>query len=73
MDQQDIENRFAHHPPSEEKAVKKAVKHAAARAEVKSVAETLNDLLPEGREKSLAFTHLENALFWANASLARNE
>lgn len=28
---------------------------------------------PDSREKSLALTHLEDAVMWANAAIARNE
>lgn len=30
----------------------------------------LDDTLPDGREKALAFTALQEALMWANASVA---
>ena len=35
--------------------------------------ETGLDILPESREKSLAYTALEESLMWANAAIARNE
>jgi hypothetical protein len=31
----------------------------------------LLDLLPPGREKALVLTNLEQAMFWANAAIAR--
>jgi hypothetical protein len=31
----------------------------------------LNELVPDSREKSLAITHLEEAVMWANAGIAR--
>ncbi|MGH3375967.1 MAG: DUF7681 family protein [Actinoallomurus sp.] len=37
------------------------------------MADALNEVLPEGREKSLAITNLEQAMFWANAAVARQE
>ena len=33
----------------------------------------IEELAPSSREQSLALTHLEEAIMWANASIARNE
>lgn len=68
MEDKDIENRFTHHPPSGDDV---AVLHEEARAIVRAMAYQLNELVPEGREKSLAITKLEEALFWVNAGIAR--
>lgn len=68
MDQQDIDNRFQYHPPKDE-GTKEL--HQQVRQTLHSVASSFNSALPEGREKSLAITHLEEAMFWANAAIAR--
>jgi hypothetical protein len=34
--------------------------------------EDLVDLMPPGREASLAATKMEEAMFWANAAIARH-
>lgn len=67
----DLESRFSFHPATPEND--KGVTHDAVRIECKSLALRLNNLLPEGREKSLAITHLEEVMFWANAAIARSE
>ena len=36
------------------------------------LAEQIDNLLTDSREKSLAITNLEQARFWVNASIARN-
>lgn len=48
----------------------KQVGHAYAREMVASVGATLHELLPAGRDKSLVFTLLEDALLRANRALA---
>jgi hypothetical protein len=65
----DLDNRFAHHPPRDD-ATRGA--HEKVRALCRAVAEELNRLLPEGREKSLAITHLEEVCMWSNAAIARH-
>lgn len=68
MQQSDIDNRFTYHPPGPGQADV----YAAVRAKAKTLADFLNQSCSEGREKSLAITHLEEAVFWANASIARS-
>lgn len=64
----EIENRFLFHPPRTD-AEKQA--HAQVRVELRAVALYLAEELPDGREKIVALTKLEEAMFWANASIAR--
>jgi hypothetical protein len=68
MSQEDIEHRFAYHAPNAERVQT----HERIRAEIGYVAGFLEYKLPDGREKSLAITKLEEAMFWANAAIARN-
>lgn len=69
MDVQDLENRFKFHSPKDEntKAAHEDVRHHCL-----TLATHINTLVPEGREKSLALTHLEEVMMWANAGIARN-
>ena len=69
MLESDIEHRFAFHAASR---AEKRDEHTSARQSIGDVAKHLNELLPEGREKSTAITKLEEAMFWANAAIARN-
>jgi hypothetical protein len=69
MQHSDIEHRFIYHPPATGAQVEA---HELVRGWCKALAHTLNDHLPEGREKSLAITHLEDTMMWANAAIARN-
>lgn len=68
MNDAEIEKRFSHHPPD---ALKVDI-HVMVRAAFKELATGL-DILPESREKSLAYTALEESLMWANAAIARND
>ena len=64
-----IENNFKYHAPVNGQTVK----YDALRREGKELAYRIKELTPKSREQSLAFTNLEQALFWANAAIARNE
>lgn len=69
MDDNDLKNRFTYHPPNSED---KTSKYKEIRAAGYDLASLINSHCPEGREKSLAVTKLEEATFWANASIARS-
>lgn len=62
-----IWQRFRYRAPSEERRII----HEHARQLLRDVALELDELLPDGREKSVVLTKLEEALFWANAGIAR--
>ncbi|GKU80187.1 hypothetical protein [Paenibacillus sp. L3-i20] len=66
---QTIENNFSYHPPKEGQPAK----YEAIRSLGKGLAIAFDELTPNSREKSLALTKLEEAVFWANAAIARNE
>lgn len=68
MDAKDIEHRFAFHAATTEE---KRDAHTSVRQQCRQLADALNEQLPEGREKSLAMTKLEEVMFWGNAALAR--
>lgn len=69
MDTWDLENRFSYHPPKGDQFAR----YGELRAKARELAVMINELSPESREKSLAITHLEDAVMWANAAIARNE
>ncbi len=69
MDYEDLRNRFDYHTPSTE-GIK--LLHEAIRNNLLDLAAQLNRALPDCREKSLAITKLEEAMFWANAAVARH-
>jgi hypothetical protein len=62
-----IENNFTHHAPSENQVDR----YKLLREKAKELAYAINERCPDSREKSLAMTNLEQAVFWANASIAR--
>lgn len=67
MTPEEMYRRFEYHAP----VGGKVMLHDLARCAVKDLAGHLDPLIPEGREKALAYTALEECLFWANAGIAR--
>lgn len=63
---EDFQRRFDFHQATQVSQVR----HASVRDTFKETAFELARL-PDGREKSLAFTALEEASFWAHAAIAR--
>lgn len=68
IDPKDIENRFAYHAPTTDE---KRDAHTSVRQQCRQLADALNEQLPDGREKAVAMTKLEEVMFWSNAALAR--
>ncbi len=64
----DLTNRFTYHKPHTDEI---RDQHDNVRALCLSVARSFAGTLPAGRERALALTKLEEAMFWANAAIAR--
>lgn len=67
MEANEVVTRFTYHVPKNDQPQK----YAAIRSEGLIAANLINEHCPESREKSLAFTKLEEAIMWANAAIAR--
>lgn len=63
-----IENNFRYHSPK----AGQPEQYTAIREKAKELAYLIEQECPNSREKSVAFTNLETAVMWANASIARN-
>jgi hypothetical protein len=70
VSQGELNNRFDYHPPRTNEV---AAAHEEIREASRHFAETLLQLTYSSREQSLALTKIEEAMFWANAAIARNQ
>lgn len=68
MKPEQIENTFTYHAPTSEQIQK----YAELRDLGKRLAYLIADSCPDSREKSLAFTNLQQTIMWANAAIAIN-
>jgi hypothetical protein len=69
MTDEQIENTFTYHRPFGNQPQR----YEDMRNEAKVLAKLIQRACPESREKSLAITSLQQAIMWANASIAINE
>jgi hypothetical protein len=67
--ERDIVKRFTYHAPKGDQAQR----YGFMRGQILQLAEYVCMNTPPSREQSLAITKLEEAMFWANAAIARNE
>lgn len=65
----ELGRRFNYHQPNTQEKVER---HGRVRSACFDAAvEVIETTGPPSREQSLAVTHLEEAMFWANAAIAR--
>ena len=64
---EDLQHRFSYHAQRDNDIDKfQMIRNIAL-----SFSVVLNELVPDGREKALAITKLEEVVFWGNAGIAR--
>ncbi|MCL5884704.1 MAG: hypothetical protein M1377_05105 [Deltaproteobacteria bacterium] len=64
-----LKKDFSYHPP----IPNQVPRYNEIRDFARTFAATLLEKCPPSRERSLALTKMEEAVMWANASIARNE
>lgn len=69
MEQEQLDRIFTYHAPKGDQPERyEALRHTAH-----ELAYLIEETCPDSREKSLAITNLQQAVMWANASIAINE
>lgn len=69
QENEQVIHNFTHHPATTDQSQK----YDTLRNIYRDVALSLLHFCPPSRERSLALTKLEEACFWSNAAIARNE
>lgn len=64
-----LENSYSYHAPKGNQVER----YNELRNKAKELAHMIDELCPDSREKSVAQTNLEQAIMWANKSIACNE
>jgi hypothetical protein len=64
-----IDNRYTYHPPKNDQSDR----YEQIRTAAKAFALTINELCPPSPERANAKDRIDEAMMWANASIARHE
>lgn len=70
MKTDEITNRFTYHLPTSDQVM---IYNTILCNMALGLAKYMDRILPDSREKSIAITKLDEAVMWANASIARHE
>ena len=68
----EIENRFGFHKATIEGDNATLPKHTRVRLLFREFAGRLDEVLGDGRAKTISFTHLEDASMWAHKAIAED-
>lgn len=66
---EELEKRFRYHAPKGDQPER----YVSLRDRAHELAKAIVHATPDSREQALALTHLETAIFFANAAIARRE
>jgi hypothetical protein len=69
IDADELAIRFTYHPPERGQQER----YQEMRSQALDLADLIVSSTPDSREQALAITHLEQAVMWANAAIARRE
>ena len=69
IEEKELDNRFTYHKPTGNQPDR----YENIRKQARDFVNAIILQTPESREQSLALTKIEEAVFWANASIARRE
>ncbi len=69
MNPKRLEWDFKYHAPN----LARGADHGRMREQALQLAKYIDDAVPDGREKSLAITKVEEVMFWASAAIARQD
>ena len=64
-----LDNLFTYHAPKGDQAGR----YESIRDAARDFAQAIVNLSPASRERAFAIQHIESAVMWANAGIARNE
>jgi len=65
----ELDNIYKYHAPD----ATQLTKYESLRSNAKHLATLITTYCPDSRERSIALTHIETAVMWANASIARSK